>query len=85
MKKKSYYVIILFKEKGFPDSGERSVKMNDVNEKPHIKVRVKKSEPEAALSKKNAKNLMTIFFAMLALLQTQCHLLRMTSLPFSFQ
>ena len=67
LQKKSYYVIILFKEKSLPESGERSVKMNDV-EKPHIKVRVKKSEPEAALSRKTVKNLMTILFAMLGII-----------------
>ena len=67
MQKKSYYVIILFKEKSLPDSGERSVKMNDV-EKPHIKVRVKKVEPEAALSRKNAKKLVAILFAMLGVI-----------------
>lgn len=42
--------------------------MNDVNEKPHIKVRVKKSENEAALSRKTVKNLITILFAMLGII-----------------
>ena len=48
---------------------ERSgdVKMNDV-EKPHIKVRVKKSENEAALPKKAVKNLLIIFIAMLVII-----------------
>lgn len=68
LQKKSYYDIILFKER-LSDFEERSgnLKMNDV-EKPHIKVRVKKSEPESALPRKTVKNLVTILFAMLGII-----------------
>lgn len=68
LQKKSYYAIILFKEL-LSNFEERSgnFKMNDV-EKPHIKVRVKKSEPEATLSRKTVKNLVTILLAMLGII-----------------
>lgn len=68
LQKKSYYAIILFKER-LSNFEERSgnLKMNDV-EKPHIKVRVKKSEPESALPRKTVKNLVTILFAMLGII-----------------
>lgn len=68
LQKKSYYDIILFKER-LSNFEERSgnLKMNDV-EKPHIKVRVKKSEPESALPRKTVKNLVTILFAMLGII-----------------
>lgn len=68
LQKKSYYAIILFKER-LSNFEERSgnLKMNDV-EKPHIKVRVKKSEPEAALPRKTVKNLVTILLAMLGII-----------------